>query len=611
MLARPGNHRMGFIERLKGDIVYLKGALRTLRMTTPIAKNPTRVFPHVIDELAERHGDAPALIGVRETLSYRQLGERANRYARWALAQKLAKGETVGLLMPNRPEYMAVWIGIINAGGAVALLNTNLVGLSLAHCIDVVEAKHVIVASELMDALATIEPQLKCKPKIWLHGEQGDKTKARARIDSVVDSLSGAPLSGAERRPLTIEDRALYIYTSGTTGMPKAANVNHYRVMLASFGFAGIMNTTSADRMYDCLPMYHSAGGLAATGALLVNGGSVVIRERFSAREFWDDVVRNDCTLFQYIGELCRYLVHSPPNANETRHRLRLACGNGLRPDIWQEFKERFRIPHILEFYAATEGNVTMFNFEGRPGAIGRIPWFLAHRFPTALVRFDVEQEQPVRNAQGFCIACAVNEVGEAIGKIVHDAKRPGARFEGYARKSEDDKKILRNVFEQGDAWFRTGDLMRKDESGYFYFADRIGDTFRWKGENVSTSEVQEAIARFPGIVEANVYGVPVPGKDGRAGMAALVADGEVDLASLREHLVACLPDYARPVFLHIRSAIEVTSTFKQKKLDLVKQGFDPSLTADTIYFNDAERGAFVRLDPALYARICAGEVRL
>ncbi len=601
---------MGFIERLKGDIVYLKGALRTLRMTTPIAKNPTRVFPQVVDELAECYGDAPALIGLHESLSYRQLGERANRYARWALAQGLAKGETVGLLMPNRPEYMAVWIGIIHAGGAVALLNTNLVGLSLAHCIDVVEAKHVIVAAELMDALATVEAQLKSRPKIWLHGEHWDKSKPRPRIDQALQDLSGASLAASERCALTIEDRALYIYTSGTTGMPKAANVNHYRVMLASFGFAGIMNTTGADRMYDCLPMYHSAGGLAATGALLVMGGSVVIRERFSAREFWDDVTRNDCTLFQYIGELCRYLQHSPPNPNETRHKLRLACGNGLRPDIWQEFKDRFRIPQILEFYAATEGNVAMFNFEGKPGAIGRIPWFMTHRFPTAVVRFDVEAEQPVRDAQGFCIVCAPNQIGETIGKIMHDPNRPGARFEGYARKSEDGHKILRDVFEPGDAWFRTGDLMRRDKDGYFYFVDRIGDTFRWKGENVSTSEVQEAIARFPGIVEANVYGVPVPGKDGRAGMAALVVDGELDLARLRQHLVACLPDYARPLFLHIRGTLEVTSTFKQKKLDLVKQGFDPSLTADAMYFCDAERG-FVRLDPALYARICKGEVRL
>ncbi len=457
---------MSFIARLMGDVVFLQSARRTLKMTTPIAKNPSRVFPHVIEELAARYGDAPALIGARQTLTFRGLSKRANQYARWALAQNLAKGETVCLLMPNRPEYMAVWIGITQAGGAVALLNTNLVGLSLAHCIDLVEPKHIIVAAEYMDVIGTIATQLKSKPKLWVYGPR----EGGERLDIAIEAFDEAPLESAERPALTIEDRALYIYTSGTTGMPKAANVNHYRVMLASHGFAGVMGTTPNDRMYDCLPMYHSAGGLAATGALLVNGGSVVIRERFSAREFWDDVVRNDCTLFQYIGELCRYLMHSPPSANETRHKLRLVCGNGLRPDIWEEFQARFHIPKILEFYAATEGNVSMFNFDGKPGAIGRLPWYVAHRFPTALVRFDVEAEQPVRNEKGFCIACAPNEVGEAIGKIINDAKQPGARFEGYARKTEDDKKILRNVFEKGDAWFRTGDLMRKDEGRLFLF---------------------------------------------------------------------------------------------------------------------------------------------
>src|SRR5581483_6178322 len=266
-----GFGHMSFLERLAGDIVYARSALRALRMTTPIAKNPSRIFPHVVDELADRYGDAPALIGTRGTLTYRALGKRANQYARWALAQNLQKGECVCLLMPNRPEYMAVWIGITHTGATVALLNTNLVGLSLAHCIDTVDAKHIIVAAELMDGFATIEDQLKSKPRVWVYGTD-DRHR---RLDIAIEAFDETPLSASERRPLTIEDRALYIYTSGTTGMPKAANVNHYRVMLACYGFAGLMNTTSADRMYDCLPMYHSAGGLAATGALLVSGGSV------------------------------------------------------------------------------------------------------------------------------------------------------------------------------------------------------------------------------------------------------------------------------------------------------------------------------------------------
>jgi fatty-acyl-CoA synthase len=599
---------MNFFYRFKDDVVFLNGALRALRNATPIAKHPTRVFPLLIEELAEKHGDKPALVSDHETLSYRGLSERANRYARWALAQNLAKGEVVALLMPNRPEYLAIWIGVTAAGGVVALLNTNLAGPALAHCIDIVEAKHVIVATTLSPALATAEPHLQKRPQMWVHGESAG---ALPRIDRAIDALPADPLTAAERAPLTIEDRALFIYTSGTTGMPKAANINHYRLMLASLGFAGVMDTQASDRMYDCLPMYHTTGGVVAPGATLVNGGTVVIREKFSAREFWDDLVRYECTIFQYIGELCRYLVNAPRHPNETAHRVRLACGNGLRLDVWNEFKERFRIPHILEFYAATEGNVTLFNFEGKPGAIGRLPWFLERRFPVRIVKFDVEKEMPLRDARGFCIRCAPDEVGETIGQILNDPTRPSNRFEGYADGKDNAKKILRDVFKAGDAWFRTGDLMRQDKDGYFYFVDRIGDTFRWKGENVSTTEVSEAIARFPGIRDTNVYGVAIPGHDGRTGMAAIVCEGGLDLAALHAHLTKALPSYARPLFLRIRGEIEVTATFKQRKLELVAQGCDPSATPDAIYFNDPSVDAFVRLDAALHAQIVGGQLKL
>jgi fatty-acyl-CoA synthase len=467
--------------------------------------------------------------------------------------------------------------------------------------------RHIIVASELAATFESARTLLQTKAKVWSHGESADLP----RVDREVDALPGDALSGSERPSLTIEDRALYIYTSGTTGLPKAANVNHYRVMLASGAFAGVMDTQPGDRMYDCLPMYHTTGGVVATGAVLFNGGSVVIREKFSAREFWDDLVRYECTLFQYIGELCRYLVHAPPSPNETRHTLRLACGNGLRPELWAIFKERFHIPQILEFYGATEGNVNIFNFEGKPGAVGRVPWFVAHRFPIAVVRFDVERGVPARNADGFCEHCAPNEPGEVIGKIVNDPSKPGNRFEGYAAATENENKILRNAFEPGDAWFRTGDLMRKDENGYFYFVDRVGDTFRWKGENVSTSEVAEAINRFDDIRDATVYGVQLAGRDGRAGMATIVCKGACDLAGLHEHLGRYLPDYARPVFLRVRSEIDVTSTFKQRKIDLVREGFDPSLVRDPMFFNDPATHRYVPLDAATYGRIQSGEIRL
>jgi fatty-acyl-CoA synthase len=282
-----------------------------------------------------------------------------------------------------------------------------------------------------------------------------------------------------------------------------------------------------------------------------------------------------------------------------------------LRPDVWHAFKQRFAIPNILEFYAATEGNVTLFNFDGKEGSVGRLPWYFAARFPTKIVRFDIERQEPLRDHNGFCIECDDNEAGEVIGKIIKDPAKPGARFEGYATQSETETKILRDVFERGDVWFRTGDLMRKDANGYFYFVDRIGDTFRWKGENVSTAEVEETIGAVPGVLESGVYGVAVPGHDGRAGMAALVVKEPFDLAAFHAHLTARLPDYARPLFLRIRNDIELTATFKPKKIDLTKQGFDPSVVGDPIYFDDPAAKGFVRLDPVLYGRIIAGEVRL
>jgi fatty-acyl-CoA synthase len=599
---------MGWMARRVSDLACLKGALRTLKMTTPIAKHPTRIFPIIVDELAQRYGEAPALLSERESFTYRQLAARANQYARWTLGAGIQKGDTICLMMLNRPEYMALWLGVTRVGGVVALINSNLTGLTLAHCINAVTPKHIIVAADLLDQFETARSLIEGDAKLWVHGDAKPDFR---RIDRAVDALSDGKLTGDETRPLTIEDRALFIYTSGTTGLPKAANMNHYRLMLAGHAFAGVMATKPSDRMYDCLPMYHTAGGLVATGAMLVNGASVVIREKFSAREFWDDIVRWDCTIFQYIGEFCRYLLNTPPHPKETAHRLRLACGNGLRPDVWPDFKRRFGIPHIIEFYAATEGNVSLFNFEDKEGAVGRIPWFLEGRFPTKVVRFDIDRQQPIRDHQGFCLECRTDEAGEVIGKILKDASKPGARFEGYATQSETEKKILHDAFEKGDSWFRTGDLMRKDADGYFYFMDRIGDTFRWKGENVSTTEVEETIGQFPGVEETNVYGVGIPGHDGRAGMAALVVNRNFDLAEFHKHLAKSLPDYARPLFLRLRGEMEVTSTFKVKKIDFVKQGFDPGITTDPIFFDDPAAGAFVRIDRTLYDRIGDGGVRL
>ena len=594
----------------------LKAWVRALELTAPIERNRSLTFPNVLDQLAERFASTPALVSRHGSLSYRELAAASNRYARWALAERLGPGDVVCLLMPNCPEYMAIWIGLNRIGVVVALINTNLSGELLAHAINIVAPRAVIAGTALAAALASARPRIAPGVRCWAHGtgatgDTGAPTPELPRLEGELAGHAGEPLAASEHHASALDERALYIYTSGTTGLPKAAVVSHFRVMQWSHWFAGMMDTCASDRMYNCLPMYHSIGGIVATGATLVGGGTVVLRERFSAHDFWRDVVAERCTLFQYIGELCRYLLHAAPHPEETRHALRICCGNGLRPEVWEPFQHRFRIPQILEYYASTEGSFSLYNCEGRPGAIGRIPPFLIHRMPVALVRFDPATGAPIRDGTGRCVRCAPDEVGEAVGEIAGAAGKASGRFEGYADDAASQKKILRDVFAPGDAWYRSGDLMRRDAEGFFYFVDRAGDTFRWKGENVSTSEVAGVIAECAGVAEAVVYGVAVPGTEGRAGMAAVVAERDFRLADLRAHVSRHLPDYARPLFVRIVPALELTGTFKLRKQDLAEQGYDPSVIADEIHFDDRQAQSYVRLDVPLYERIRSGGVRL
>ena len=586
----------------------LKAWVRALELTAPIDRREAPTLPVLIDSLAERFGAAPALTDRNAALSYLELAGSVNRHARWARERGLGPGDVVCLLMPNCPDYMAIWLGLTRAGVVVSLLNTNLSGEALAHSINIVSPRYVIVAPALSGNARTARGRVPARVSYLQYGP-GDEEFPR--LDLAVSQLPGWKLTEEECPPPALDDRALLIYTSGTTGLPKAANVSHLRLMQWSHWFAGLMDTQPSDRMYNCLPLYHSVGGVVATGATLVRGGTVVLRERFSASEFWKDIVAERCTLFQYIGELCRYLLGSPPHPDETRHSLRLCCGNGLRADVWEPFQERFQIPQILEYYAATEGSFSLYNCEGRPGAIGRIPPFLSHRMPVALVKFDPAGAAPERTGQGLCIRCGVNEVGEAIGEIANAAGKRSGRFEGYADEAASEKKVLRNVFAHGDAWYRTGDLMRKDEQGFYYFVDRVGDTYRWKGENVSTGEVTAVVTAFRGVTDAAVFGVTVPGAEGRAGMAALVVDSSFDLGAFRRHLVEGLPEYARPLFLKVVPGIELTGTFKLRKQDLAAAGYEQASATDTLYFDDRQQGAYVVMDESLLARIRGGKMRL
>jgi fatty-acyl-CoA synthase len=503
-------------------LTYTKGATNT-------------TLTSLIDELAETFEARPALLSSTGSMTYKELAQNVNRCAHWAMAQGLGRGDVVCLMMLNHIDYVAIWLGLTRIGCTVALLNTNLRGDALLHCIQVAGSDAMISSG--------ISPET--IPSVARHW---DWDSCGALHDGPHDErlLANVP-------PPRPDDRALLIYTSGTTGLPKATVITHRRIIEWSFWFAGMMDTQTSDRLYNCLPMYHSVGGVVAVGSMLVKGGSVFIRERFSASQFWDDVSAQDCTIFQYIGELCRYLTLAAPHPQERSHRLRLACGNGLQSDVWCQFQERFAIPQILEFYAATEGNLSLYNCEGKPGAVGRIPPFLARQFSAAIIQCDPETGVPVRNADGFCIQCADDEAGEAISQI------KGRQFDGYTDPVASQKKILHDVFTKGDRWFRSGDLMRKDVGNYFFFVDRLGDTFRWKGENVSTTEVAAVLRGCAGVLDVAVYGVAVPGNEGRAGMAAM-------------------------------------STCKLTKTDLARQGF--MTASDPVWRRDSKTGEFQRHCP-------------
>jgi fatty-acyl-CoA synthase len=581
--------------------------IRALERTARIEAEPEVTLPLLIERLAGQFGAAPALAATEASMSYGELAGRCNQYARWGLLQGLRRGDGVSLVMSNCAEYLAVWLGLTRIGVTVALANTQLTAEGLAYSVRVAAPRMLIAGADLAPLVVAARAGFARDIACWVYGMSSHDL---APIDLELARLPVGPLPAAECALPSIDDTALLIYTSGTTGLPKAARVSHYRLMQWTHWFAGLMDISPADRMYNCLPLYHSVGGVVAAGATLVGGATVVIRARFSASDFWRDVREQRCTLFQYIGELCRYLVNAPVQALETQHDLRLACGNGLRPEVWQAFQARFRIPQILEYYASTEGNFSLYNCEGEPGSIGRIPPFLAHRLSVELVRFDAASGELKRDGAGFCERCGANEVGEAVGLIPDSNSARAGRFEGYSDAEASAGKILRDVFTAGDAWYRTGDLMRRDERGFYYFVDRVGDTFRWKGENVSTTEVMAAIAAVRGVVDSVVYGVSVPGADGRAGMAALVVDGGFDLGHFREQLTQRLPSYARPIFLRLLPALETTGTFKPRKQELIHAGFDPGRAGESLFVDDARARAYVPLDRALYRFISEGAFR-
>lgn len=594
---------MGAVTDLRMNWRALTGLRRTVKAIGDLDPESYQLIPDDLEASVDKHGANVAFRFEGTLMTYDEFESIANRVAHWALAQGFEAGDVVALFMENRPEYVATWFGLSKVGIVTALINNNLSDEALAHCVNIADAKAVISGADQDDAMASTIDLFKDDPALWTWG--GTETNRVRALEPVLAEQSPERPDRSHRDGIKAAELALYVYTSGTTGLPKAARLTHTRTQGMSRTFIGPCRITQRDRVYITLPLYHGTGGICGVGIALNTGASIILRRKFSASQFWDDAADEGATSFAYIGELCRYLLNQPPHPKEQAHRLRTGFGNGLRPEIWEDFFKRFNIPHLAEFYGSTEGNVSFVNVDGKVGAVGRIPPFLKSRFEhIKFVKFDIETEEPVRAPNGLCIECEDDEPGEAIGLIGDDVRQ---RFEGYNDAEATKKKILRDVFEPGDMWFRTGDLMRKDAKGWVYFVDRIGDTFRWKGENVATNEVGEVLSQFSGIEHANVYGVPVPGTDGKAGMAAITAPGDIDWDTLHGFLAERLPAYARPLFLRVQPEAETTGTFKYRKVDLVKEGFNPGAVSDPVYFAHPELGRFVPMTQEHYDTILAG----
>ena len=595
---------MGVFQTIKHEAKYLTNMLRTLKAVKHIDPDSEKIVPDEIESWVAKYSNNVALIEDERTFTFREMDDYANRVANWAVAQGLKAGDTVALFARNRLEYVPMWYGLTKAGIIPAMLNFQLADKALAHCLNISGAKTLLLDHEM--AAQWKSAKGKVEHDIEVLAAFGD-VKGYTRLEEKLNATVPSRPSRSLRQGIKGGDTCMKMFTSGTTGLPKAAKVTHVRALNYLLGFGAAANTNETDRMLMVLPMYHATGGLCGVGAALSKGGGVIIRPKFSASKFWDEATDNGATLFMYVGELCRFLLSSPAHPKERAHKIRWIIGNGLRPDVWEGFVSRFDIPHVIEFYGATEGNVSLINVDGNVGAVGRAPAYLRSRFNCEIIRFDVESGSNIRGSDGFCIRADAEETGELIGEIKMDSAR--FRFDGYANEEATNKKILRDVFKKGDAWFRTGDLMKRDAQYYYYFMDRVGDTFRWKAENVATGEVAAVLSAFPGVTQANVYGVEIPGYDGRAGMASVVSERELDLKALKAHVSAALPHYAQPVFLRISQESETTGTFKFKKTNLVKAGFDPANVSDPLYV--AADDAYAAITPSVHKEILSGELRL
>ena len=558
----------------------------------------------------------------------KRIDEMSNRVANAFLELGFQPGQEVALFMESRPEFVAIWLGMAKAGLVSALINTNQRMDTLVHSITVVNCRALVFGSELAEHVEAIYDKVREQSpaleffnfNTTFSDEQHKSAQAapqevaaavaqRAQVKCMNSMLAeSSPADPATLQSGNFSDRLFYIYTSGTTGLPKAAIIKHSRYMFVGAGLRNLLQLRE-EIIYTSIPLYHLAGGIMGTSQCLIFDSAMVIKRRFSASQFWPDCIKYNATCAQYIGELCRYLLSQKPRSVDKQHKVKLMFGNGLRPQIWREFVDRFNIKQIGEFYGSTEGNANIVNFDNTPGACGFVSRILPIIYPVTLIKCDPLTGVPERDSRGVCKRCGPGETGEFVGKIIEGD--PTRSFDGYANSEATKKKIVRDVFWRGDMAFSSGDLLEMDEFGYVYFKDRTGDTFRWKGENVSTMEVEGIVSELLRQQDCVVYGVEVPDCEGKAGMLAIAKHNEIDLADLVKKMKQKLAQFAIPVFLRVVDEIEATGTFKLPKVKLQKQGYNIHKLSDPVYFVDLKNDDCKLMTTELYDKLQSGELKV
>ena len=596
------------IKKIPTLISHLPYMLKGIRITNNTNKKKVVGLGLCFEKAVKNNPQGLAILYQDREIQYQQLNEWSNQIAHYLLSKGMQKGDCVAVLIENRPELLATVFACAKIGVVSAMLNTSQKGKVLTHSINLVKPTFIITGEECLEAYEAIRQHTNIENNHHLYMADLDTLnqsyQAPEKWLNLSQEIAQQPkVNPKQTHNIVSEDPCFYLYTSGTTGLPKAVVFNHGRFMkiYGSFGITAV-RLKKHDRMYVPLPFYHATALGVCLSSVIAGSATLILSRKFSVSQFWKDIKKHGATSFGYVGELCRYLVEQPIESNEHDHKVRIIVGNGLRPSIWKKFKGRFGIETVMEFYGSSEGNIGFTNLLNFDQTVGMSP------FPYAIVKYDKDTDAPYKDPKGNLVKVAKGEIGLLIGHITD--KNP---FHGYTDPAKTQSTILENVFDKGDKWFNTGDIMRNMGYRHAQFIDRTGDTFRWKGENVSTTEVEMLLEEVSEIREAIVYGVEIPNTNGRAGMASMgltVPHEQFDFKQLLKQLKANMPDYSIPVFLSINKQVELTQTFKHLKTPLKEKGYDVQKNEGPVYVWLPKSDEYIELTQALQTEIERGDYR-